>query len=341
MTTGLEAAAGAPVQRPDRPVQLFKDGRWIEAPRSQVKPWLVQVLTVTPEWAAKVLELRNTENRDEKPAYQEKLIHALRTDRWYLTNQGIGFFENGQLADGQNRLASIVRSGVPAEIVVVFGIDPDAKAAIDDGVKRSDLDIARLSGDRATPRRAIMIANTLISMMRNGINYPDKYEKQDFYRKYMDGLMFTHNLFVPVKRRGITQISVLAAVCRAFYHFKDTEERLERLRHFVKVLNDGLGDQHRDRAAIKLRNMLLDETTGQSKSRMNTGYAREEVYRKTEKAIQHFMREEAIEKLYEAREELFPLPGENEFFGRLVVESDGLDAVADDGDGIAGRITVS
>lgn len=315
MTTAMSAA---PVQHRNQIVSVFKDGRWQEAPRHQVEGWLVQVMLITPEWAAKVLEQRNKENRDEKPAYQERLVHALQTGRFFLTNQGVGFYDNGQLADGQNRLASIVKSGVSARMVVVFGIDPAAKPAIDDGVKRSDVDVARLLGDRETPKRAIMIANTLISMMRNGITYPDKYEKQDFYRKYMEGLVWTHTHFLPVKRKGITQMGVLSAVTRAYYTVKDDPNRLDRLKAFIRVLNEGIGDPNKDRAAVKLRNMLLDEKEGSpGRSRMNSGYAREEVYRKTEKAIQHFLREEPIDKLYEARDELFPLPGEHEFFGRL------------------------
>jgi hypothetical protein len=297
-------------------VTVFKDARWIDAPRKDVEPWLVQVMTVTPDWAAKVLEQRNHENREQKPAYQDKLVNALQNKKFYLTNQGIGFYDNGQLADGQNRLASIVRSGVSARVVVVFGIDPDAKAAIDDGVKRSDVDVARLTGDRETPKRAIMIANTVIALMP-GIKYPDKYEKQDFYKAYMEGLMWTHTNFLPVKRKGITQMGVLSAVCRAYYSVRDDAARLERLKHFIRVLNEGIGDPNKDRAAVKLRNMLLDESGGTSRSKMSTGYARDEVFRKTEKAIQSFLREEPIEKLYEAREELFPLPGEQEFFGRL------------------------
>lgn len=298
-------------------VQVWHEGRWIEAEREQVEPILVQRMQIPPDWAAEVLANRNQINRPQKLAQQEKFVHYLQSGRFYTTNQGIGFLSNGQLADGQNRLAAIVTSGIPATMIVKFGMSMDELAAIDDGVKRSDHDIICLMGDRETPKRAIMIANTMMALVGGlmvGHGRSDKYEKQAFYKRYMEGLLWTNNQFTPVKRRGITQMSVLAAVCRAYYNVRNNPTKLDRLIQFIKILDDGMVvNPEKDSAVIKLRNMLLDDRNGGlGRSRMPTGYNRSEVFGKSERAIHLFLDGQPCDRLYEAKTELFPLPGEEE-----------------------------
>jgi hypothetical protein len=300
-------------------IDIYLEGAWSKLPVNEVsEDYLAQVITVTPEWAADVLANRNHSNRDEKLSYQNKLINSIDNGQFYMTNQGIGFYADGQLADGQNRLASIVKSNRAVQMVVVFGIHPDAKAAIDDGIKRSDVDIARLTGDRETPRRCIMIANTALDLTCK-IKITDRFEKQKFYKTYMEGLKFTDDIFstnVAKKAiRGITQAAVLAAVFRAYYNVRENPLLLDRLKLFVKILSDGMMvNPLIDRSAVLLRNMLIEETDGGVRSKLSTGYSRNTIYRKTERAIQKFLSNEPIDRLYEAKEELFYLPGEAEFF---------------------------
>ena len=50
---------------------------------------------------------------------------------WSLTHQGIAFYDDGSLADGQHRLNAIVSSGVTVKMQVAYGVPRTSGADID------------------------------------------------------------------------------------------------------------------------------------------------------------------------------------------------------------------
>lgn len=94
---------------------------------------------ITPELAAEYLT-HNTMNRPfKKPSIQRYAVEMESGD-WYETGDPIKFDTDFVLADGQNRLESIVRSGTTQVMYVARGLDPRARLVIDDGDKRSFAD---------------------------------------------------------------------------------------------------------------------------------------------------------------------------------------------------------
>src|SRR5262249_31634736 len=70
----------------------------------------------------------------------------MSTNRWGLTGDTIKFAPDGRLLDGQNRLASCVRSGKTFRTHVVFGIDPTLFGRMDIGKPRNPADVLHIAG---------------------------------------------------------------------------------------------------------------------------------------------------------------------------------------------------
>lgn len=71
-----------------------------------------KTVLITPEMAEEFLK-HNTRNRNIRLPYVEELATYMRQGKWDVTHQGIGFYEDGTLFDGQHRLHAIIKAGVP------------------------------------------------------------------------------------------------------------------------------------------------------------------------------------------------------------------------------------
>lgn len=81
-----------------------------------------QVKEITPQWAKQVLETRNIQNRNISERVVDKYANDMLAGNWCLTHQGIAFDVNGDLLDGQHRLAAIVKANVPVKMLVTSEI---------------------------------------------------------------------------------------------------------------------------------------------------------------------------------------------------------------------------
>lgn len=121
---------------------------------SMVKPEVhepaSEYVDVTPAMAEKWLEA-NPNNRSIDDRKVEQYARDMVAGKWRLTNQGIGFGRDGNLYDGQHRLWAVYKAGVAVRMLVVTGLEPDARPAIDVGKPRRVHDQLRMFGgvDRA------------------------------------------------------------------------------------------------------------------------------------------------------------------------------------------------
>lgn len=135
-----------------------------------------EVKEVTPIMAEKWLRERNTHNR---PLYErtiENYAREMKAGAWAVTNQGIGFADDGTLLDGQQRLSAIVKAGIPVKILVVTGL-PRAyqlngngelftQDVIDGNKPRSQADILHLSHDVDNASLKAAIANMIVTAIK-------------------------------------------------------------------------------------------------------------------------------------------------------------------------------
>ena len=65
---------------------------------------------------------------------------------WYFTGSPVLFDADGELVDGQHRLTSILESGEPQTMVVIYGVTKEAIAAVDSGRRRTHADLLKMRG---------------------------------------------------------------------------------------------------------------------------------------------------------------------------------------------------
>lgn len=125
---------------------------------------------ITPAQAETYLAL-NTTNRKMRELHVDKLADDIAEGRWHINGSSIVFNGDGTLLDGQHRLAAIVKSGVPVEMVVVRGVSKAAMATIDANIPRKANDVAAMRGYSNTAQlvgtvRLLIILKT--GSVRNG-----------------------------------------------------------------------------------------------------------------------------------------------------------------------------
>lgn len=94
------------------------------------------------EWLA-----RNTSNRNIRPLRVAQYARDMRAGAWKRTGETIKFDTNGDLLDGQHRLAAVIESEATAPMSVTFGLDPDIKHYVDTGAARTPADALRIKGE--------------------------------------------------------------------------------------------------------------------------------------------------------------------------------------------------
>lgn len=105
-----------------------------------------EVAEITPGLAALIFKESNKRNRDWKYTVSESLARQMQNGEWRLNGQGLQFYKDGKLADGQHRSAAIALSGVTVPISVFYGMERDAIVTIDCGKKRSAADAMHMDG---------------------------------------------------------------------------------------------------------------------------------------------------------------------------------------------------
>lgn len=97
----------------------------------------VKLETITPKKAKEWLEKRNTYNRAMRPSWVATLVGYIKAGKWKMTGDSIKFAKDGTLLDGQHRLAACVESGVAIQSLVVYGLEEDMYAWLDQGKPRT------------------------------------------------------------------------------------------------------------------------------------------------------------------------------------------------------------
>lgn len=104
-----------------------------------------EIVKVTPAIAEKMLG-RNVRNRHISSRAVERYRAAMARGEWLLNGEGIKFGVNGDLLDGQHRLAAIVASGKTIPLLVVKGLPAETQNVLDTGRARTVGDQLGIAG---------------------------------------------------------------------------------------------------------------------------------------------------------------------------------------------------
>jgi hypothetical protein len=249
------------------------------------------IMAITPATARVWLE-SNTRNRNPSMRLVKKYATDMRDGNWSTTHQGIAFFENGELADGQHRLLAIIDSNCTVDMMVTTDIPAEVCKDIDMNRPRSAHDAIKITGEHNwIGNLEVAIARYLFSGNTLTTN-----QITDVCIHYKDSIQFTR-LHMPIKKRGLNGAFVLAAITAA--HATGLDEA--KLARFCEVLTNGMAEDH-EVAAIRLRDLLLSGIS----SVQGWAYKRE-IFLKTQRAIAAFMRDERVARLQTPQAALYPV----------------------------------
>jgi len=268
-----------------------------------------QLMFVTPDMARDWLE-KNTKNRNISERMIDNLVREINEGRWQLTHQGVAFYANGTLADGQHRLHAIAKAGIPVFLNVTIGLSDESLLAIDQHRMRGVADVVKLSGlanwfgkSEISVLRMYILLSSGDSKKSTAIHSPMQLiERAETVKEY---LMFTRHLLSSTKIKGVTTAPVAAAFSLAMPH-----EDNDRLIDFAEVMKSGMASGDADSAAIRLREWLMTDPIATISG--TTG--RISVAKRTQRAIKAFCDRRPIKKLIEPQGLIYPVPNKLKSF---------------------------
>lgn len=208
---------------------------------------------VTPEMAADWLEHRNTHNRRFKESAIQRYMDDLRAGRWKENGDTIRFDTAGILSDGQNRLEACRRTGIGFDTCVVTGLDPDAQATMDQGVKRSGADVLRLA-DTGMENATLTASIAAADIRRRKGTLADAFRQGGRNAKPTAGELIAHVDAEPRLREaarrgarvGVRTAGLLSPTCAGFLWLVFDEIDSEDAAGFMNLFASGAGLEEDD-----------------------------------------------------------------------------------------------
>jgi hypothetical protein len=109
-----------------------------------------KVMMVDPALALAWLQRNIETNRPLRPTVVENYADEMRRGEWHLTHQGIALDIDGNLIDGQHRLAAVIKANVIVPMMVTVNAPRASFVALDGGVKRTLADRLTMPPDVVT-----------------------------------------------------------------------------------------------------------------------------------------------------------------------------------------------
>ena len=209
---------------------------------------------ITPEIAETYLA-RNKVNRKLKPRAIKNYARDMKNGKWQLNPDGISFYEDGTLANGQNRLNAVIKSQTPTKFYVTRNVPKDA-FIFDRGVSRSTVDVLnmRKSASSVATTNAVAMSNYLFDLCCNGkvsediiIDFMVKNE-EIIYKAVSISCLGGSG------KKTCRQTPIVAALFCALYCGMSEDT----LKDFCTVANSGFSTSDEQTAAIVLRRFMAE-----------------------------------------------------------------------------------
>jgi hypothetical protein len=256
------------------------------------------IVNVTPATARTWLK-KNTLNRNLRDETVAKYARDMKDGNWETTHQGIAFYDDGSLADGQHRLHAVVRADTPVKFVVTHGIPRHAGQVIDQNAPRLTHDAIRIGGGPEWIERNI-VATVRFVLGRMGDDSTPRSvpEIVDYAERYADNLKKA-TLMAPAKKRNLTSAGIVAS----YFCALQAGEPEDKIKRFAVIMHSGEIEGPRENAAIRLREYLISEGGGAW-----MGNERVTTAKKIQRAIQLFCQDKPTAKLYTPETLVYPIP---------------------------------
>lgn len=247
----------------------------------------VHTVEITSKMAQGWLEKSNKRNRNISRAKVNMYKSDMEHGKWSLTHQGIAFYKNGELADGQHRLKAVVESGVPITSIIMKGLPMNVGADIDRHKSRTEADAIRIGQlSDWIGSQEIQVIKMIVMCQKRQVSTYSPREIVELGETMKWSVQFAVNAF-PKRVKYVTTSPVYAALAIASLY-----EDHDRLLEFADVMATGMPESRDDIAAVKLREQLIRE--GAVSGQQN----RRHTVRKVMRSIKAFCERHQIERLH-------------------------------------------
>jgi hypothetical protein len=255
-------------------------------------------VVVSPQMAEKWLE-SNENNRRVQRDRVKMYATAMARGGWHFTHQGIAFYEDGRLADGQHRLLAIVMSQVSVWMNVTYGLKLPAATVVDAGRPRNLNNAMHFMG-LDTRNKFVPVARALFQeylAQRGDSSARGRAIDNDVFIEFCEAVRPAVEFSATSKcTKGLSHAVVRAAISAAWF----TRDR-DRLIEFKEQLRSGVISSNADSAVAKLRDWLQTSKT-------TNGTARPEIWRRSCTALLAYLEYRPLSKLYAREDVTFPIP---------------------------------
>ena len=257
-----------------------------------------KLMTISPEQAAAWLGKYNHRNRNLREEQALMFAEDMKSGKWKLTHQGIAFYEDGVIADGQHRLAAIVKAKMPIKFFVTTGLPKEVGSAIDQSRPRQVHDAIKIGGQANwVDRNVVAVVRFILSDLGTDVKSKSVNEILDYSIRHRTLLEKTMKMVIQ-KKRYVTHSGIVACYFAAL-HAKENQEKVAR---FAQVMYYGEIAGSHENAAIKLREHLINNP------RSWIGLGKTETCKRAMRAIQAFCAGESLGALRMPSDYIYPIP---------------------------------
>ena len=257
-----------------------------------------KIVNVTPAMASRWLAY-NTRNRDVNDPRIAMFAADMKANRWQLTHQGLAFYEDGVLADGQHRLRAVVEAKVAVPFLVTTGLPVESGQSIDQNRPRQLHDAIKIAGTADwIDRNDVALIRFLIADMKGSGRAVSVYQVVEYGQRWKDPIQAVMSLATQ-KKKGMAHSGVTACYFCALV----AGEPLEKLRRFATILYSGEIAGPHENAAIRLREYLMTNAAAWvgTNNRMDS-------CSRTMRAIQSFCKDEPLKVLRAPENYMYAVP---------------------------------
>lgn len=215
-----------------------------------------QCMHVTPELANLMLD-HNIHNRHVRADKVNSIAAAIAKGNFDLTHQGIAFWNNGELADGQHRLYAIIKAGKPVDILVTVGMKPTPN--VDGGLNRNEADRLAMGGyDLSWVSSKVIAVKNIIFSAFPSLSLITIEETAEYLQAKQDSFVFALERYRPGRVKRLNSAAIPAAITLAHMDHCDPV----RLSTAASILGSGVipAQAYQDPSVntiLRLRSQLL------------------------------------------------------------------------------------
>ena len=275
----------------------------------------IRVEIITPEIAKEYLSKNHVINRRMRRLRVMAYAYDMRNGAWQFNGEAIRFDRNGNLVDGQHRLAAIIQAGVPIKMVVMRNVDECA--IYDRGAARSTTDSLVMAGFDIEQVNStnVAVARLHYSLVGRGYTITD-FQVLQFLQNHKDALVQLKPLISKNHNAENGRLSTKGApILLASLYAIECGEDVAQIIQFANVYSSGIVTDVNQSAAVVCRNDVISNNIRPNGGGVSDRVRAVHIY---EKAIYDFCRKYGRTKTYKAWKD--PIYSNNEMFRTTAVQ---------------------